>query len=269
MYDNPDVPAAIAESRCKIMSRYSSLQKILDRLCEIVDALSTSFPLPHIIPKGDGFVARHHPRDRNNGLACYLKAIKICSTLNGALALLEKGYVQEAYALARVSQDQVDDIHFLGRPRGEAGSLSEQQKRALDEFFQEEFTDAANPVATSQDRDRVPRDKVRAAVHRDSEDPSRMQEISRALYRVFSGYVHGAYDHIMELYSDASGRYDYRGTFAHVADAIDYFPNFLFQASLAFEDLVDRSSRDDLLPRIKALRKEIAAEFDVLPSGKT
>jgi hypothetical protein len=221
---------------------------------------------------GNGFVDRHDPRARSNGLACYLKAVKVCSTLNGALVLLDNAHVQEAYALGRTSQDQVEDIYFLVLPRGDDGGLSAHQARALDEFFQEEFRDSNDPIGTSQDRDRVRRDKIRAAVHSgpETDDPSTTQAIGKAIYRLFSGYVHGAYVHIMELHSDTPGRYHFRGTPGHrLTEAIDYFPNFVYQAALAVELLVDRSSRDDLLPQIQSLRTRMATIFDVLPKEKT
>jgi hypothetical protein len=250
------------------------LHTVVDQLCDIVDRLGSSFPPPHVVALGEGFVDRHEPRTRNNGLACYLKAVKICSTLNGALVLLDSGHVQEAYALGRVAQDQVEDIHFLVRPRGDDGGLSERQKTALDEFFKEEFTDSKDPIGTSQERDRVGRDKIRAAIHSapGMDDPSTAQKIGKALYRVFSGYVHGAYVHIMELHTeriDQPGHYQMHGTpGTRLTEAIDYVPNFVFQAVLAVEELVDRSSREDLLPEIQALRARVAAAFDVLPEKR-
>jgi hypothetical protein len=247
--------------------RLNAIHKAVDQLCYIVDELRSTFPPPKTVARGDGFVGRHEPKDRTNGLACYLKAVKVCSTLNGALVLLEKGYVQEAHALCRIAQDQTEDIHFLVRPRGADGRLSGHQSRSLDEFFQEEFEDPTDPIGTSRDRDRVARQKVRAAITSDPGigDPSTVQEIARALYRLFSGYVHGAYVHIMELHSDVPGRYLFRGQPDHLTDAIDYFPNFVYQAILSVETLVDRSSREDLLPPIRSLRAHVANVFDVLP----
>jgi hypothetical protein len=172
--------------------------------------------------------------------------------------------VQEAYALARVAQDQVDDIHFLLVPRGDGGRLDKRQVTAITEFFQEEF-DPADPVGTSRERDRVGRPKIQAAITNDMDDPSTSNAISRMLYRAFSGYVHGAYVHIMELHSDSDGRYHMHGAPAHLADAIDYAPNFIFQAILAIESLIDRSSRDDLLPSLRALHDDVASTCDVLP----
>jgi hypothetical protein len=97
----------------------SALRAGVELLCGIVDRLGTSFPPPSIVPHGDGFVDRHHPSVRDNSLACYLKAVKVCSTLKGAIILAANAHVQEAYALLRIAQDQIDDIHFLVFPKGE------------------------------------------------------------------------------------------------------------------------------------------------------
>jgi hypothetical protein len=71
----------------------------------------------------------------------------------------------------------------------------------------------------------------------------------------------------MELHGDSEGHYQMHGAPAHLADAIDYAPNFVYQAVLAIEFLIDRSSRDDLLPLIKSLRSDIASTCDVLPKN--
>jgi hypothetical protein len=247
-------------------TKLAYLHTAVDRLCEVLDRLGSSFPPPKLLRHGEGFVERHDAVERTNGLVCYLKAVKACSTLNGILTLLDNAQVQEAYALARVVQDQVDDIHFLAIPRGDGGRLDKWQTKAINEFFQEEF-EPDDPVGTSQDRDRVGRPKVRATITNDMADPSTGNATSTLLYRAFSGYVHGAYVHIMELH-DAAGRYHTQGAAAHLADAIDYAPNFIYQAILAIEFLIDRSSRNELLPPIKALRGEIASSCDVLPTKR-
>jgi hypothetical protein len=61
------------------------------------------------------------------------------------------------------------------------------------------------------------------------------------------------------------GLYHMRGAPRRLADAIGYAPNFIYQAILAIDFLIDRSSRDDLIPSIKALRKDVASTCDVLP----
>lgn len=243
------------------------LDGALARLTEIVDALGVDFPPPKLMQYQDVIADRHERGELSNGLFCFLKAVKICSTLNGAVLLVSKGYVQEAYALCRVAEDQAEDIHFLLLPRGE-GALSELQERVLAEFFQEEFENPAEPVKTSQERDRVSRQKIRAAVNSDDgiDDRSTAQAIARMFYRALSGYVHGAYVHIMELHSnDTPGRYLMCGTLGKITEAVEFIPNYAYRAMLAVECFVKVSGRADLLPRITLLRTKFSAEFDLLP----
>jgi hypothetical protein len=125
------------------------------------------------------------------------------------------------------AEDQAEDIHFLLLPREENG-LSELQERAMAEFYQEEFEDLTELVKTSQDRDRVSRRKIRAAVNSDDgiDDPSTAQAISQMFYRARSRHVHGAYVHIMELHSnDTPGRYLMRGTAGKITEAVGFVPN--------------------------------------------
>lgn len=248
------------------MTMISPQREAVAVLCDIVGKLGTSFPTPQIVRRGNGFVDRHDGPERTYRLVCYLKAVKVCSTLNGLMLLIDNAYVQEAYALARIAQDQIDDIRFLVAPRGKEGQVSERQALMINEFFEEEF-DSSDPIGSSNNRDRVPRAKIHAAITNDMSNPSTGNAILRMIYRMFSGYVHGAYVHIMELHDD-SGKYAMAGTPRHMADAIDYTPNFLYQAVLAVEMLVDRTSRKDLMPAIKSLRIDISERFDVLPQRK-
>lgn len=197
-----------------------------------------------------------------------LKAVKICSTLNAAVLLVSKGFVQEAYALCRVAEDQAEDIHFLLLPRGK-DALSELQERALSEFFQEEFEDPTEPVKTSQDRDRVSRKKIRAAISGDDgiDDPS--TAITQMFYRALSGYVHGAYIHIMELHSNETpGRYLMRGSPGKITEAVEFVPNYVYRAILAVECIIKVGGRADLLPRIVLLRTTFSTDFDLMPHKK-
>jgi hypothetical protein len=239
----------------------------VSHLCNIVDQLGTGFPPPRLVRHGEVTVERHEAREQTNGLACYLKVVKICSTLNGAIALIARGFAQEAYALCRIVDEQVEDVHFLLPPRGENETLSDRQLAVLDEFYQEEFEDPSDPIGSAQPRDRVPRKKIQAAISSSAgvSDPSTAQAIARTLQSVVSGYVHGAYVHIMELHGETPGRYRMRGAYGRVSEAVEFVPNYVFRAMLAIEHLVKVSARADLLPQITALSAAFGTEFNLLP----
>ncbi|MCH7540908.1 MAG: hypothetical protein IH999_11025 [Proteobacteria bacterium] len=150
----------------------------------------------------DNDYPRFRHREKSNHLAAYLKAVRIVSALNASLVLLEHGFIEELGVLFRTIDESFQDIIFLLYPQ-ENGGLSEERIKFLDEFYQEEFSDPKNPFMSEQKRNRVPRRKVYAALGKftgDIVNPSDGAELYRTLSQAMSGFVHGAYTHIMELY---------------------------------------------------------------------
>lgn len=136
-------------------------------------------------------------------LACYLKGIKAISTLNACIVLLRHGYAQEVGALCRMVDDFCNEIFFLLLPQGSGGTFSDDQIRFLENFFQEEFDKPADPLRSTQNRETVPIKKIHATFGKLAAgelNPSDAQELLRTVQQAFSGYVHGAYPHIMEMY---------------------------------------------------------------------
>ncbi len=111
----------------------------------------------------DNNYPRFRHREKSNHLAAYLKAVKIVSTLNASLVLLEHGFVEELGVLFRTIDECLEDILFLLSPQAD-GESSEDQIRLLDDFYQEEFSEPKNPFMSEQKRNRVPRRKVYAAL---------------------------------------------------------------------------------------------------------
>jgi len=147
-----------------------------------------------------------YPRFRHetlsDALACYLKGIKILSTINAAMVLLKEGYTQEIGALCRLIDDYCNEIIFLLVPQ-DGEKCSTDQMRFLEDFFQEELDRPYYPLASTQKRFNVPIRKIHstcAKLSKDEANPSDAQEILRTIHQAFSGYVHGAYPHIMEMY---------------------------------------------------------------------
>ena len=146
-------------------------------------------------------------------VACYLKGIKAISTLNACVLLLRAGHTQEVGALCRMIDDFCNEIFFVLIPQ--AGDVfSEDQIRFLDNFFQEEFEQPNDPLRSPQKRDTVSMKKIFATFGRiaaDEMNPSDAQEVLRTVHQAFSGYVHGAYPHIMEMYGGNPPRFHVTG----------------------------------------------------------
>ena len=150
----------------------------------------------------DNDYPRFRHREQSIILAAYLKAVRIVSALNASLVLLEHGFIEELGVLFRTIDEFLADMVFLLSPQADGG-VDKDQIKFLDDFYQEEFSDPKNPFMSEQKRNRVPRRKVYAALGKitgDIVNPSDGAELHRTLSQAMSGFVHGAYPHIMELY---------------------------------------------------------------------
>jgi hypothetical protein len=146
-------------------------------------------------------------------LACYLKGIKCISTLNASVILLKHGHTQEVGALCRMVDDFCNEIFFVLLPQGKDG-FSDDQIRFLENFFQEEFDKPAHPLGSAQKRDTVGVKKIHATFGKLAAgelNPSDAQELLRTVHQAFSGYIHGAYPHIMEMYGGNPPRFHVNG----------------------------------------------------------
>jgi hypothetical protein len=233
------------------------LVRILDQavagLDQCVQALSSSFKLPQRVVVNDMEVFRHAHRD--DLLLSFMKLIKIASHNNAAMVLVRAGYVHEVYALCRMIDEACEDIHFMEGPHGEEGKPTKQQFTFIQEFFQEEFS-GADFVESHNSRDRVPRQKVRAAIARLGAgdvklDPSREVKVVGVLSGTFSGFVHGAYVHLMELFGGRSLRFHTRGMLRtpRLQECLANQVHYVFRSLLAVEGVGCRAFREDVVYR--------------------
>lgn len=156
----------------------------------------------NVVFQGVGQHRQFRHETLTDSLASYLKGVKTISTLNACLILLRHGHTQEIGALCRMVDDFCNEILFLLNPTDKNG-LSEDQMRFLETFFQEEFDQPNDPLASTQKRETVPVRKIHATFAKFAGaelNASDAQELVRTVQQAFSGYVHGAYPHIMEMF---------------------------------------------------------------------
>jgi hypothetical protein len=160
-----------------------------------------------------------------------------------------------------------DDIHFFERAHGADGRPSELQRRYMIEFYQEEFS-GSDLVKSHQVRDRVPRRKILAAIARsrrsgaDGSDSSLESDVGRVLFGAFSGYVHGAYVHLMELFDGKLGRYRTGGLAGTPAiqACLTSESHYVYRSLLAVESLAYRANRNDVVVRCLDLQISLARQ---------
>jgi hypothetical protein len=250
-----------------------TLQQLLEAtvfaLNECVQALSSSFPTPARVAVGDRFVFRH--AEQNDLLLSFLKGVFIASANNAAIVLLRAGFVHETYALCRVIDEACEDIWFMATPLGEGGEPSQDQRRFINEFFQEEFAKPDDPLSSTK-RDRVPRQRIHAAVNRIGgearADPSTDQAVVKTLYQAFSGFIHGAYVHIMQQYGGNPPQFHTRGMLGtpRIEECQDNHVHYLYRSLLAMEQVARRAYREDVATRLCDLSIDLATRTQCVKS---
>jgi hypothetical protein len=161
--------------------------------------LEAQVPPPRPKPIKDGFVLRYHERTIEQALV--QKLARYISSLSAAQVLLDHGFVQEQAVLQRTLDEIGDDIFFLAIAITN-DEVTELHERYLDAFWAEEFEEPDDPIGTLAARAMVQRSKIRAYISRivgSKENPSRDLAVLKTISKVYSGYVHAASPHIMDL----------------------------------------------------------------------
>ncbi|MDP3619426.1 MAG: hypothetical protein Q8R63_06490 [Ramlibacter sp.] len=186
--------------------------------------------------------------------AIIMKLARLATSLNAARVLLGAGLLQDQGAAQRVIDEMNEDVSYLslGLIRSEWPSWND---RFLAEFWQEEF-DAPTAMRSTQRRDRVPREKVRAFIAKFEEgglDQSTRVNVTATVANTYSGYVHGAGSHIMEMYFGDPPRFHVGASYAspfwddHVGDLNNYYLRGICSFGLAAAAFGDADLRGTII----------------------
>lgn len=222
--------------------------------------MGTALPSPIRAKIGSGIYFRHP--QHSDSLLSYLKGVKLISTLNAALVLYRNGYAQEIGALCRMADDYCNEILFFVKPLGENGP-SKDQVRMFEDFFREEFENPDNPLASQQNRDNVPRRKINAAFGKlvsNELNPHDAQNTLSTIHKAFSGYVHGAYPHIMEMYGGNPPRFHMTGMLGtpRIVEWESQLVTYVYRAIMTAE-LV---SQQLMLPEVEKSVRGLLVEYE-------
>jgi hypothetical protein len=181
-------------------------EKMINLFIEIANVIERAFrqientiPPPAFVTRGSYQAFRYE--NETVEAAVVQKCARLVSGLNASLLLLRTGYVQELGALFRMLDEFSEDILFLCQAI-RAGETTELHKKYLKLFYQEELDNPDNAFLSTQNRPTIPRKKIHAAISRIPEqelNPSDNQELHRTLSQAYSGYVHAASTHVMEM----------------------------------------------------------------------
>jgi hypothetical protein len=186
----------------------------------------------------DGFVFRYAERTIHQAIV--QKLARRISGLHAIDVLLAQGLFQEQGMIQRALDEIDEDIAFLSLAviRGE---LTRRHREYLDHFYAEEFDDPSDILASHTSRGMVKREKIRAYVSRDlwGKEDSRANVVGKIIAKAYSGFVHAASPHIMDMYGgwppqfDISGEYRTLRCEEHANDALNYFLRALFSMAFA------------------------------------
>lgn len=224
------------------------------------DTLSHKAGNPERHPMGAGYVYRY--KEKSIHQAIVQKLARVVTGLQ-AISLLNKfGCVQEQAALQRTLDEFEEDIIFLcfGIIFDEITDL---HIKYLAAFYEEEFDVPESAICSTQKRPMIQRKKIRAFISKDrgaGYDQSSTIEVGRTICKAYSGYVHGASPHLMELYFGNPPRFQLWGGIDspfyedHSEDLLSYY----YRSILAFGFAAKAFGEEALFERIHNYSGEFA-----------
>lgn len=197
--------------------------------------LEVQVPPPQRVKWLDGFVFRYSEKTIQQALI--QKLARIISGLRAVDILLLNGHVQEQGVLHRTLDELDEDIMFLTAALTN-DKLTGLHERYLEAFWAEEFDVPHDPIASTQKRDTPSRKKIRAYIARvlgDGIDPSKQHALGETLSKAYSGFVHGASPHIMDMCGGEPPRFHLSGMkgTVRIAEGIDDAWNYFYRGLLS------------------------------------
>jgi hypothetical protein len=168
-------------------------------MAQTLKALERAVPPPQVMQFHGRAAYRY--KEQSVHQAIVMKLVRLTSALQAAQLLLQAGLLQDFGACQRVIDEINEDVAFLclSVVRNDE---TQWHARFLAEFWQEEF-DGPTAMTSTQKRARVPREKVRGYLAQGEEggiDQSARIKINEGIAKAYSGFVHGAGSHIMQMY---------------------------------------------------------------------
>lgn len=244
----------------------------LDNMSRTVHVLASRIPQPQRVPYKTSFVFRYVEKTIEQ--AVVQKLARIVSTLNAAYLLMAHGFVQEQGSLQRVLHEMHEDVIFLCYSRV-FSEFTPLHQEFLDAFYEEEF-DAETAMDSTQKRPMVPRKKIQAYIARKEGsglDPSTGVELARTITKAYSGYVHAASPHIMDMYGGHPPHFHVDGMLGterhleHRQDLWNYFYRSILNFGLAAKAFGDQELFDQI--HAFTVKFEEAAGRDYSPKVAT
>lgn len=238
--------------------------QILKYLDAILDEMVALLPKPKQVNFSESFVWRFSEKTVHQAIV--QKLARQISGLRAATLLHENGLFQEQASLQRMLDEIGTDIAFLSLGATD-DKLDDLHNEYLGYFYQEEFDRPDDTLGSRQNRPSVSRKKVNAWLARRKEfpiDPHNGSSVLNTIYKAYSGYLHAASPHVMEMYSGS--RFEtgnLSGTRNHASHARDlkmYVYRGVINVGVATKAFGDEALVDKLYSLLCILDDEIGLE---------
>lgn len=220
-------------------------------------ALGQLVPAPKKIKFNEHFLYRYE--EKNYHQAIIQKLARYIMSLKSAHILLEHGYLQDQATVQRVMDEIQEDIAFLGYGII-FNEFTKHHEVYLAAFYQEEF-DLETGKPLNPDKPMVPRAKIRAFLARMQGEPESSNS-AKIISKAYSGYVHAASPHIMDLYYGNPPRFQVNGILSSPlwSDHKDDIWNYFYRGILAFSVAAKAFGQDQLCERILGFSREFSIQ---------
>jgi hypothetical protein len=248
------------------------MRALFHEALKVMDAafreIEINVPPPQRIPWKDGFVLRYVEQSIEQALV--QKLARVISGLRAVDILLLHGYVQEQGVLHRTLDELHEDIIFLAAALTN-DTVTDLHRRYLAAFWAEEFDVPEDPIASTQKRDTPKRKNIRAyntKIFGEGFDASRQSALGETLSKAYSGFVHAASPHIMDMCGGNPPRFHLAGMLGtvrireHVDDALNYFYRSIISTIFVAKALGGAELADRLTRYKVAFEKKSGKDYD-------
>lgn len=240
--------------------REECLQVFDDALAAAEKAFRTledALPPPIAVKTSHGWSPRYRPELLEHALL--LKFARLVSVTSALRQLVESGHVHEQGILQRIADETGEDIFFLAL--GKQNGIRSIHRQYLKHFWREEFEGAADPKSY-RPRHMARRSEIRDYIDKQMPSPAQTGQISRMIYGVFSGFVHGASTHIFDLFDPQTRRFRLTGNIhadegrlGYLHNAANYPLRTLMAGVVVARLLGEAEAADELLAHVERLQQ--------------
>lgn len=208
-------------------------REALDAMEGAFRSLEDKVPRPQAVKRGAGWILRYSEQSIQQ--AMLLKLARYLSGLNACDVLLVEGFVQEQAVIQRTLDEAHEAIWFL--VFGAQDGLAKVHRKYLSAFWQEEFDEGIAPIDSTKGRYIFPSEVRKWVEQRMGGGPNEAgPKAVRVVNQTYSGYVHAAAPHVMDMCGGSERRFQLTGlsgASSIVGDHVRDFWNYVYRGFLS------------------------------------